>query len=137
MREKYSFGRIMGAIGAGLLVAVVTSLACSAVTTCLISAGRMNISSEGYAIMLTLLISAAASAAVVTIKLPQLRFISSLLSGCGYAIGLLSCGALFFDGVKGGLFSALVVILAGDIAVYLLGMRRNKGMKYRPGKYRI
>jgi hypothetical protein len=29
------------------------------------------------------------------------------------------------------------MILAGDIAVYLLGKRRNKGMKYRPGKYRI
>ena len=87
--------------------------------------------------MLTLLISAAASAVVVTIKLPQLRFISSSLSGCGYAIGLLSCGSLFFDGVKGGLFPALVMILAGDMAVYLLGMRRNKGMKYRPGKYRI
>jgi hypothetical protein len=137
VREKYSLSRITGAIGAGLLVVVATSLACSAVTACLISAGRMNISSEGYAIMLTLLISAAASAVVVSIKLPKIRLISCLLSGCGYVIGLLGCGALFFDGVKGGLFSALVVILAGDIAVYLLGMRRNKGMKYRPGKYRI
>lgn len=120
----------------GGCMALAVTLIGSVIAGYMISEERIPESGIGYCAMGILLAASALSAAVAVKKVKRRRIYVCALSGVIYYGILLSMTALFFGGQYQGMGVTGLVILAGCGFVALLGLRGEKGPKYRKNKSR-
>ncbi len=131
MVKREGANKIPAALTMALAASMIVTLVGAAIAAWLLEAQTVSEDAVGVCGMLTVLLSAAAAALIAVGKVPQMRLVMCLSGGGIYLLGLLSCGALLFDGVKGGVLPAAAVIGAGCLAVFLAGMRSGRKPKYR------
>ena len=137
MVRKDGAGKILIALALGLLLGMLVTLTGAAVTAFLISAQKIPVDGIGDAAMLTILLASATAALIVSAKAQGLRIVMCLAGGGVYFLGLLCCGAVLFDGVRGGVFPSFAVTMCGSILIWLLGVKGGRKQKYKVPKMRI
>lgn len=137
MPGKEGAGKIPAALLCGLITGLVVTAVGAMVAATLVNANTIDQTMIGYAAMVIILLGGAAAAFAAVLKLPQMRFVMCLSGALVYLLGLICCAAILFDGVKTGLFPAILVTVAGGMAVYLLGLKRSRRTKYRLPKVRL
>ncbi len=137
MVKREGNGKIPAALVLALATGLLVTVMGAAVTAWLIQGQTVGEEAAGIGGMVTVLLAAAASAAVAVLKVPNLRLIMCLAGGGIYLLGLLCCGALLFDGVKGGVLATAAVIAAGCMLIFLVGMRGGRKAKYKVPKLRL
>lgn len=123
-------------LAVGSLAALGITFVGSALAGYLVSSERLPESAIGWCAMVILLVSSVLSAAVAVRKIKHRRVYVCALSGVIYYGVLLAMTALFFGGQYQGMGVTALVVLAGCGIVVLLGLRGEKGGKYRKRKNR-
>ena len=114
-------------------MAMVVTLLGAGITAALVSGQQLSTQAIGYGGMLTILLASFAAAMVMKGKAGE-RFYMPLLGSGIYFLCLLCCGALFFDGITGGLMPTLAVVSVGAGVPLLLGSKMGKRQKYKVPK---
>lgn len=137
MSRKEGAAKIPAALALGLTVGMVITVIGAVITASLIQAQTVGDDAAGIAAMVTILFGAAGASLAAAGKVPQMRFAMCLAGGGIYLLGLLCSAAILFDGVKTGVVPSVAVILAGSLAVCLLGMKGSRRPKYKVPKLRM
>ncbi len=84
-------------------------------------------SSMGLAVLGVQVAASAAGAWLAMTKVKQRKLQVCMLTGLAYYLLLLATAALFFDGIYQGMGTSAIAVLAGSVAVALVGARGGKG----------
>lgn len=136
MGYKRPQSQLFTALMLGLAGGISVTLIMGMISATLLASERIEMGSMDICAMASLLLGSAASSAIALGRVKKMRLPVSAAAGITYFAGLLSCGALMFDGVKGGVGVSLLVALAGAITVSFLWKGERKRTKIRSRKLR-
>ena len=122
-------------LGWGLLTSVVITLTGCLLAAYLINREILSWNHSGYCVMVILLLSAWAGAAVTAGKIKRRRAVMCLGAGIGYFLMLIAMAALFFGGHYSGVGETGLMIFCGSMLGVLTGIREKRGRntpKFRP-----
>lgn len=127
--------RIVITLSLASVIGFAVSLLIAGIGAYLIEAETLGVQAESGIVGVALLLGSS-TAAIITVKREQgTRIILCLTGAVCYYLVLLCCGALVFDGIRSGIGMTALVVLCGALAVWLLGMKREKKAKYRLPKF--
>lgn len=136
MKEKMKIHKTVKALGLGLVISILATLAGAALCAALISAETIPFAAEVYCSAAIMLVASFAGAKAAIRKVGEKRLITGVLLGAAYLMGLLSMTALFFDGQYCGAGWTAPVIFSGAIAAAMTGVTDRKRGISRKGKNR-
>ena len=122
-------------LGWGLLTSVVITLTGCLLAAYLINREILSWNHSGYGVMVILLLSAWAGAAVTAGKIKRRRAVMCLGAGIAYFLMLIAMTALFFGGHYSGVGETGLMIFCGSMLGVLTGIREKRGRntpKFRP-----
>ena len=122
-------------LGWGLLTSAVITMSGCLLAAYLINREILSWNHSGYGVMVILLLSAWAGAAVTAGKIKRRRAVMCLGAGIGYFLMLIAMAALFFGGHYSGVGETGLMIFCGSMLGVLTGIREKRGRntpKFRP-----
>ena len=122
-------------LGWGLLTSAVITMSGCLLAAYLINREILSWNHSGYCVMVILLLSAWAGAAVTAGKIKRRRAVMCLGAGIGYFLMLIAMAALFFGGHYSGVGETGLMIFCGSMLGVLTGIREKRGRntpKFRP-----
>ena len=124
-------GKTVIALLIAALTGFVASLTTAVVGSYLIAGETVGESAETIIVVLALLIGCLVSAFMAVKRGQGSRMVMSLAGAGGYLLVLLCCGALVFDGIRGGVGMTALLTLCGAFVVWIMGLKGSKKSKYR------
>ncbi len=120
-----------------LLIGLAVSMIAALIGSFLIEAEKIGEEAEDWIATLALLAGSLASSLTAAKRGEGPRIIMSLSGAAAFYLGLLCCGAILFDGIKGGVGVTALLVFGGGLVIWLLGLRGNKKQKYKVPKLQI
>ena len=114
-------------LGWGLLTSVVITLSGCLLTAHLINREILSWDHSGYGVMVILLLSAWAGAAVTAAKIKRRKAVMCIGAGTAYFLLLMAMTALFFGGRYSGVGETGLMIFCGSMLGILTGIREKRG----------
>ncbi len=131
MKRNGLGGKTVTALLIAALTGFVASLAIAAVGSYLVAGETVGESAETLIVVLALLAGSLVSAFMAVKRGQGSRMVMSLAGAGGYLLVLLCCGALVFDGIRGGVGMTALMALSGAFVVWIMGLKGSKKSKYR------
>lgn len=114
-------------LGWGLLTSVIITLSGCLLAAYLINREILAWNHSGYGVMMILLLSAWAGAAVTAGKIKRRKAMMCLGAGTAYFLLLMAVTALFFGGHYSGVGETGLMIFCGSTLGILTGIREKRG----------
>lgn len=131
MKRKGFNGKMLTALLFSALTGFIASLAVAAVGSYLVASEKVGESAVTIIVVIALLLGSLVSAFMAMKRGQGSRLVMSLAGAGGYLLVLLCCGALVFDGIRGGVGMTALMALCGAFAVWIMGLKGSKKSKYR------
>lgn len=110
----------------GWLTAWITTLLLTLITTILLAGEHISETAIAPAAVVTISISAIASAMVAAGKTTEKRMIVCMINGGVYFLSLICCTALFFDGTYQGIGGAALTVIGCSLISGFLSIRQKR-----------
>ena len=117
------------AIAAGAAICVITALVLLSVFAWLIANAYISEDVSSFVCTGVLIVSTIAGTLTATMKSKEKALWISLITALNFGIILLSCNAIFFDGIYDGVFVTLVCIVGSAICTVLLNTQKSRKRK--------
>lgn len=118
----------------GGIVALISTLALTALLAKLMEGEILPEENIGYGVMIMLLVSAFLGSATACIRVKRQFLMTAALSGVVYILLLLSITALFFGGQYSGVGVTVLLVCCGSLLAAMVFSRGGKGRKTRKPK---
>ena len=134
MKQKGMAGQVIRCLLISLAMGMAVMIIGTMITAALISGEYVSESGANIGTAISLFLGAVAAAIFAAATTDKNRIWMYFAGGGAFFLGLLCCGALVFDGVRGSVLMTLMVVAGASLCGALLRVKRGKKMKYRMPK---
>lgn len=137
MTDKRSVRKMVRKLLVALILSLMVTVFVASIGSYLIATEGLAVRSEAMITLIALLLSSIVASVVMISGGSGSKILLCFAGGGMYYLGLLSCGALVFDGVKKGAGMHALVVACGCTAAWLVALRGGKKRRYKtPKAYR-